>query len=738
MLMRLLTIIFLLYGLLASRPGMAFPLQLPASASSSGNTPLEQARRSFMGKDLVGKDGPMAKIGPDLILTFHEHRDYLARGGLPKLKHKFKPSHPLMRAKDDTVVVDIVAQDDVNKLKADLKALGMEDISVFGRFISGRLPITALDSTAGLQNLRFARPAYAMTRTGSVTSQGDAAMLSNIARTSYSVDGSGIIVGTLSDSYNCKGGAAGDVTSNDLPTTVVVLQEESGCGSGTDEGRAMMQIIHDVAPGASQAFHTAFGGVADFANGIIELATVAGADVINDDVFYYAEPMFQDGPIAQAIDTVKGMGVSYFSAAGNQARKSYESTFLNSGQKGYRARSKRHDFISGTGTDTLQSISIPNNSQVIFVFQWEDPFFSVSGSPGSDTDMDIVLYSSGGTALAGGIDLNIGNDAVEIFAYTNISGATETYQIGLEHVSGPAPSTIKYVYFGSMTISEYTTNSGSSYGHAIAAGARAVGAARYTKTPAFGVSPPQLESFSSAGGIQILFDTSGNPVSESRQKPEIVAPDGGDNTFFGSDYESNGWPNFFGTSAAAPHAAGVAALLKEFDPALSPDDLYTALQSTAIDMGSAGIDNDSGYGLIQADQALASLDTDGDGLSNTTEVTNGTDPNKVDTDGDGLADGADGIVPLAALPGGIDADGDGFVDGEQDLGTSPLTSNVGDLAPRGMPNDQLDTGDLVVLTRLVTGIISPSTLESALADINGDSLINVADLLLLQQALTVP
>jgi len=505
-----------------------------------------------MGKDLVGKDGPMAKIGPDLILTFHEHRDYLARGGLPKLKHKFKPSHPLMRAKDDTVVVDIVAQDDVNKLKADLKALGMEDISVFGRFISGRLPITALDSTAGLQNLRFARPAYAMTRTGSVTSQGDAAMLSNIARTSYSVDGSGTTVGTLSDSYNCKGGAAGDVTSNDLPTTVMVLKEESGCGSGTDEGRAMMQIIHDVAPGASQAFHTAFGGVADFANGIIELATVAGADVINDDVFYYAEPMFQDGPIAQAIDTVKGMGVSYFSAAGNQARRSYENTFLNSGQKGYRARSKRHDFNSGTGTDTLQSISIPNNSQVIFVFQWEDPFFSVSGSPGADTDMDIVLYSSDGTALAGGVNLNIGNDAVEIFAHTNNSGATETYQIGLEHVSGPAPSTIKYVYFGSMTISEYTTNSGSSYGHAIAAGARAVGAARYTKTPAFGVSPPQLESFSSAGGIQILFDTSGNPVSESRQKPEIVAPDGGDNTFFGSDYESNGWPNFFGTSAAAP------------------------------------------------------------------------------------------------------------------------------------------------------------------------------------------
>ncbi|MEN8206218.1 MAG: Ig-like domain-containing protein [Pseudomonadota bacterium] len=129
------------------------------------------------------------------------------------------------------------------------------------------------------------------------------------------------------------------------------------------------------------------------------------------------------------------------------------------------------------------------------------------------------------------------------------------------------------------------------------------------------------------------------------------------------------------------------------------------------------------------------VDSDGDGLSDATETTLGTDPNNVDTDGDGLADGADGSVPLAALPGGFDTDGDGFVDGEQDFGTDPLTSNIGDLAPRGMPNDLLDTGDLVVLTQLVTGVISPSALESVLADINGNGQINAADLLLLQQLL---
>ncbi|MEN8763556.1 MAG: dockerin type I domain-containing protein, partial [Thiogranum sp.] len=104
-------------------------------------------------------------------------------------------------------------------------------------------------------------------------------------------------------------------------------------------------------------------------------------------------------------------------------------------------------------------------------------------------------------------------------------------------------------------------------------------------------------------------------------------------------------------------------------------------------------------------------------------------------DGDDLADGADGFVPLAALPGGVDADGDGFADGEQDFGTDPVTSNIGDVAPRGAPDNVLNAGDAAVLTRLVTGIITADALETALADLNADKQLNAADLLLLQQLL---
>ena len=152
--------------------------------------------------------------------------------------------------------------------------------------------------------------------------------------------------------------------------------------------------------------------------------------------------MFQDGIIAQAVDSVKAMGVAYFSAAGNQASASYEATYVSSGVSGYASGSTRHDFDTGGSTDSLMQVTIPGSTQVIFVLQWQDPFFSVSGSPGAATDMDMILHSSNGQAQAGGIALNIGGDAIELFAFTTNPGPTRTYQLAIDHVAGPAPGTV--------------------------------------------------------------------------------------------------------------------------------------------------------------------------------------------------------------------------------------------------------------------------------------------------------
>ncbi|CAA0088254.1 Uncharacterised protein [Halioglobus japonicus] len=129
------------------------------------------------------------------------------------------------------------------------------------------------------------------------------------------------------------------------------------------------------------------------------------------------------------------------------------------------------------------------------------------------------------------------------------------------------------------------------------------------------------------------------------------------------------------------------------------------------------------------------VDSDGDGLSDDEEILLGTDPNSVDSDGDGLVDGAGGLVLLSTYASGIDGNGDGFVDGEADFGTDPTASNIGDLAPRGSPNNIIDTGDQVVLMRFLNGLSQPDAVESILADIDGDGDIDVGDLVLLKSLL---
>jgi len=597
-----------------SESNYTFHSTLARAPLSPAAVTLLQAQQKFYGSDPVQKDGSLQKIGFDLALLQAELQAFAATPHARMATFQSSiPLLPIVHTKTGAfVVIDAIAAQDVNQLRLDLDALGLQNAEIFGDIVSGQLPVTALEPLAALASLHFARPALTITHQGSVIGQADVALMAEQAR-QLGTDGAGVTVGVLSDSYNCLGGAAADVASGDLPPGIVVLAEEVGCTRGKDEGRALMQLITDSAPGAQQVFHTALGGQAAFANGILTLANVAKAQIIVDDIGYLSEPMFQDGIIAQAVDQVAAAGVTYFSSAGNAGRQSYESPFtaalgllplpLLPGLL--------HDFDPGAGIDPFQTVTIPVGATATFTLQWDQPYASVAKGSGATSDLDMFLVGLSLTPLAFSIDKNIGRDPIEVLRYTN-PGPGTTFSLAITHLLGPRPRLLKYVYLGDgVTVDEYATHSSTLYGHPNASGAQAVGAAFYVLTPAFGVFPPLLEPFSSAGPTPILFDHTGAPLTQLRLKPEWVAPDGANTTFFGQDIPDPGdgsdmdnLPNFFGTSAAAAHAAAVAALLLSADPTLSPSEIQGLLETTAIDMGPTGFDYDSGYGLLQALPAL--------------------------------------------------------------------------------------------------------------------------------------
>jgi Ca2+-binding RTX toxin-like protein len=236
----------------------------PASAEDAVPPVIELRRAEIVGIGTSPSKATMAKVGADLMALHAEYQAHLQQtSGKGTAAPAFQSSNTIAPIAGGSVVIDTAASGDPEALSADLRALGAENVAVFGRVVSGRLPITAMPALEDLSSLQFARPAYATTNVGRVTSQGDAAMRADIARAIFGVDGTGIMVGTLSDSFNCLGGAAAGIASGDLPVEITVRQE-GPCADGlTDEGRGMMEIIHDVAPGASQAFHTAFNGQAN-------------------------------------------------------------------------------------------------------------------------------------------------------------------------------------------------------------------------------------------------------------------------------------------------------------------------------------------------------------------------------------------------------------------------------------------------------------------------------------------
>ena len=659
---RLVATLFVVVGVLgAAAPGFAQDRtpshavgQVPTAPLADGvMTAATTATRGAAG---AKSSGPMGRVGLELALLYYQYqragtagvqrlRAAATRGRSGSAKNARRVGtrtlHPVS-SDGAFVTVEAVAHKDAERLLGALRRVGLSRGATVGNLVSGRLPIRAIRAAAQVEGLRGMMPAYAQLRVGRVDSEADTSHGVFAVRNERGLDGTGEKVCVLSDSYNrstqAVTAASDDVQSGDLPgdgnpdglTTPVDVLDDA---AGTDEGRAMLQLIHDLAPGATLGFHTAVGGTAVFASGIRDLATTGNCTVIVDDIGYNTEPFYQDGPVSNAVDdVVQNEDVAYFSAAGNDGQNSYEAPFRNSGQAGVISSSAtRHDFDPSAATDTRQEIAVaPGGFFRIFTFQWTDPSSLVEGSAGADTDLDIALVASDGTVVAESVQ-NSDTDGTgvpfESLSFTNTGSSSRTLDLVIEKAAGPTPDSVKYVYVAQgADVAEYDTKGPTIYGHPMAEGAMAVAAAPFFETNAYapGIDPARLNFFSSKGGIPILFDQNGDELGTPvvRKKPDVTGTDYLDNTFFGRDLsgpnDGDPFPNFAGTSAAAPTVAAIAALMRE-ERSLSPSAVYNQLESNALDVTerrdergtveaiATGWDPWSGHGFVAAEGVFADI-----------------------------------------------------------------------------------------------------------------------------------
>ncbi|HXY97320.1 MAG TPA: S8 family serine peptidase, partial [Steroidobacteraceae bacterium] len=689
-----------LVGVMAASATSPPPPVLRHPAVPAGSAPLLAFGGRSAAQQRSGIGGKLDAALADLT----RHANLARPDHLLEDLHSLSPAARFMQRSpgaEPLVAVDAVTRGDPQRLKAALVGLGLEHPAVFRNDVGGWLPVSAIDAAAARAEVTSVRAALSRVR-GVVATQGDFAQDTATLRTDEpSLTGSGITVGVLSDSYNCyavyaanqgmtAGGvpdpppsgttgyasngftadAASDVSTGALPAGVNVLEEAGGPPTTTDtqpcietfgypeqlpytdEGRAMLQIVHAVAPSAGLAFYTAVNSEADFANGIQALAN-AGAKVVADDVGYFDEPFFQDGLVSQAIDAVESQGVAYFSAAGNDSNLAYDNTTpqFNAGNGPNASETMLNFDVSGKTTASALTVKVPPlfpGEFIAVVLEWDQPFLTGAypgnggSTPGATSQLDLcvsVPHDTGvvaynydlETATCTGLNAT-GTDPVQILIVANPANATvnsiaTTISVSVGLATGsPVPGRIKVAWeddgAGSTITNFPPTNNATIQGHPGAAGAAAVGAALFFETPLCGTTPAVLETYSSLGGSPILFDTSGNPLATPvvRQKPDFVAPDGVNTTFFGFTLASGqitdtstvadcandaSYPNYFGTSAATPHAAGLAALMLQANPSITPTDIYQAISFTAAPMVNPSPNFANGYGFIQAGAAAA-------------------------------------------------------------------------------------------------------------------------------------
>jgi hypothetical protein len=597
---------------------------------------------------LATYDGALSNVGAGLRGLSDAYQAHITAGGEPTQFTSTLAEHYWLQ--DGALYTTVRATNDINDLLGMLQSAGFEITasSAESRIIEGFLPLGSVEKVAQATGVASVLPVMMVDPTdgqGSVNNQAQRVLSAGYAAALFDADGTGVTVGVISDSVNrVDGGLAASVATGDLPAGVSVLLD--GPAGSDDEGRAMLELIYDIAPGATLKFASGVGGDAQM-GAAIDMLVAAGADIIVDDLNgLTTEPFFQDGIAAQAVTDAVAAGVTYISSAGNRGTSGYEAPLnLKAFSDPFPAIPDidvgiYHDF-DGMG-DVTQTITLLPGETTI-VFQYDDPLGAVT------SDMDIWLINQDGTAV-----LDAGRETSillgvprEFLTYDNTTGAPITAQLLIQKFDGTDPARFKWIGINNPTIQEHLSVADSlsnphNPGHGGTEDAISVAASAWR-------SPTTPEPYTSHGPVTRTLDADGHRIPLAViEKPLVTAVDRTSTSVVG-------FSTFAGTSAAAANAAAVAALLQSFDAALTPAQVRETLLNSATDIAAAGFDRVTGAGLINAMDAMLLLtngvlplvgDRDADLNDTFTLIVDGVNDSLLDVTLDGVFLGS---VPLADL-----------------------------------------------------------------------------------------
>ncbi|GEM_PF-1742777 len=535
-------------------------------------------------KDKKARTFAQRKIDSHVLQTAGEARSRAAALS-PGQEARFSAFSTSMLKIDDAGNIEIklnVSAAGREQLKQ-LEASGMKIIRTLPEYgiVEGSAPYGQVESIAALDFVRqVSTPGYPVYNTGSINSEGDAVTRAAEARAGFGVNGSGIKVGVMSDGVTHL---ANSVASGDLPSSPAVNVLKAGSG---DEGTAMLEIVNDLAPGSPLAFYAPSTST-DMVAGIRALRD-AGSKVIVDDITFFDEPKFEDGPIALEARAFYTGGGVYATSAGNSAGSHYTHAYVRATGPGG-SYPFAHDYGGG---DLGNTFSVPNGGSLTTIFQWNDKW----GLAGDDFDIFLRRSDTGAVLDSGTTPQNGTGNPWEELSWTNSTGGAVTVYLTVYEFSLVSPVSslvLDYnVYSRSGLVYQYVDSTSSVIGHS------AVSEVLSTST-SNAATPDTIASYSSRGPGKVYF-----PSVQERQTPNITGIDGVSNRTGQLGFFSN---PFYGTSAAAPHLGAIAALVWQANPSLTSSGVRTAILGTALDRGTAGWDATWGFGRVDAYLAVASV-----------------------------------------------------------------------------------------------------------------------------------